>query len=283
MLKKIISVCGILILLFSMLLATLLPIFAKDEIKIVWTNKEVTSIDTEALIASKELKEIWVTSIEPKEQNFNKEEKRWTWAILMSNLFDILITLTNEDNKNTGKIINQVTKKPLELVRFSSIPNVNHQVFDFQDINWLSDENKKIVNNLAVDGFMVGFSNTDFWSKSIMTREQLVTVLARMLYYIDNGKFHTTDEKFSPYDYLLEKKIINRDDRKTWHLKDEITRGTILIVLHRVYKNYKLKFTAENQVMSGVKLVWATWEEQAVIDETKMNTLMKVISNINEI
>ena len=56
-----------------------------------------------------------------------------------------------------------------------------------------------------------------------------------------------------------------------------------MIVLHRVYKNYKLKFTAENQVMSGVKLVWATWEEQAVIDETKMNTLMKVISNINEI
>ena len=46
MLKKILSVCGILILLFSMLLATLLPIFAKDEIKIVWTNKEVTSIDT---------------------------------------------------------------------------------------------------------------------------------------------------------------------------------------------------------------------------------------------
>ena len=48
-----------------------------------------------------------------------------------------------------------------------------------------------------------------------MTREQLVTVIARMLYYIDNGKFYTTDSKFSPYDYLLEKKIINRDDRIT--------------------------------------------------------------------
>ena len=197
MLKKILSVCGILILLFSMLLTTLLPIFAKDEIKIVWTNKEVTNIDTETLIASKELKEIWVTSIEPKEQNFNKEEKRWTWAILMSNLFDVLITLTNEDNKNTRKIINQTTNEPLQLVRFSSIPNANTNVFNFQDINWLSDENKKIVNNLAVDGFMVGFSNTDFWSKSIMTREQLVTVIARMLYYIDNGKFYTTDSRLS--------------------------------------------------------------------------------------
>ena len=210
-----------------------------------WTD--TISVKPETIVAWQHLKDLWITKIDPTQQDYKSELSRWEAALLFLRF----------TNKNFQKEINEQ----------------NNCVFKDVLESKLDENAKKEITIACKKWLFKGYSETTFGLHDDLLREQAVLVLARIL----NDNIKNVD---NAYDYLLKEDIIKRDDRLTWNTKDKITREQLFLILYRASKWIKNEKTVQKLEQTKELFDSVSEEEEREINKMLIEKVLKNIDNL---
>lgn len=217
-------------------------------------GKSIISVNPEIIIAAENLKELWITKLEAKEQPYK----------------------TNITRSEAARMLVRLTKVK-ELKELFDIKIDTNKDCHFKEFELMKLKDDSLFNEITEScqaNIFNGYNNGKFGLWDFLTREQAVLVLARLL---SDNKNMWTDEA---YELLLNWNIIKRDDRKTWNTQDTIIREHFFLLIHRTVKALKVE-NATVKLENYKEQINKLSEEE--VQEMSKDLLEKVMKNIEDL